>query len=226
MSINTNSKKAVQNSQQSHPLLPSSDDENEYSDNGFVPMSEAFIKSDNESIKTKTIEDKPSVPPRLKLKSIINQTLSGNAIASPKDDMPQKVQAQLLSQKKASSPNRYSNLSSNSVRWFYKLKDDASNPKWLPFNGWESLDIETEYQNILAQRQTSKKIQVLNSKYVVNITERTCSPIYWDGKLLTFLIDTWLLYGMVWKADKGLSFGLKDAVTALTNVLFGSWASD
>jgi hypothetical protein len=160
MPVNKDNK--IEKAMKSHPLLPTSDDEQEFSFDKDDVRKHTDQNSNAEPTKTFAPDvNKPNVPPRSKLKSAVNKILK-------EESTPKKVQIQ-----------KQNSLCANSVRWFYK--EDVAASKWVPFNGWESLDIETEYQAIQAKNQESKKIHVLNRLYEVNIAEKKCSPIYWEG---------------------------------------------
>lgn len=75
------------------------------------------------------------------------------------------------------------------VRWFWK-----EDKKWVPFNGSDSLAIESTFRHIseleLKVEDPSKQLNspriydlptVKGRLYSVDVVARQCSPIYWKG---------------------------------------------
>lgn len=96
------------------------------------------------------------------------------------------------------------------VRWFYK---EMTSKTWIPFGGYDTLNIETAFRNLPIEiRHTFKKyspklenisafaedeakgdasstfpkILVMGGLYEVVLVQRSCSSIYWPGKLSTY----------------------------------------
>ncbi len=87
-------------------------------------------------------------------------------------------------------------LKPSQVRWFYK---DEPTKKWIPFDGFDSLKLEsihrpltdvTSTECVSSEAQAAiiskaeKPISVRNGLFEVNILDRTCTPVYWDGKTI------------------------------------------
>lgn len=81
-------------------------------------------------------------------------------------------------------------LQPEEVRWFYKKDGDK---KWSPFIGYDSLRIECRYRvhqqngfEGLSEAETADLdlILVRGGLYEVDVTNATCQPVYWSGKLV------------------------------------------
>ena len=74
-------------------------------------------------------------------------------------------------------------LHPHEVRWFYQ----EPGKYWQPFNGYDSLVLEDCYRLLQADEgcSASHEVAVLGDMYVVNLTDKTCKPVYWAGRLPT-----------------------------------------
>ena len=72
------------------------------------------------------------------------------------------------------------------VRWFYKETGDK---KWTAFIGYDSLRIETKFLElqryemdvVLETRSQEERVNVRGGMYEVDVSKRTCCPIYWPA---------------------------------------------
>lgn len=76
-----------------------------------------------------------------------------------------------------------SQLQPSQVRWLYK--EDPKSSTWTTFNGLDSLNLEIEYllfkKSNYDNTYKCQPVQVLNRLFEVDINERICKPIYWEG---------------------------------------------
>ncbi|XP_045109954.1 phospholipase DDHD1-like isoform X2 [Portunus trituberculatus] len=112
-------------------------------------------------------------------------------------------------------------LGPEEVRWFYKVEADK---KWTPFIGYDSLRIEWKYRDLLQDvrseeggspvgkpkwsgnlspkdkqdgaQQDVDRIVVRGGLYEVDVKQRKCESIYWQGEVYiitrgTWFYDTW-----------------------------------
>ena len=74
------------------------------------------------------------------------------------------------------------NLRPEDVRWFYKGDGEK---QWRPFIGYDSLRIECRYRAAALENNDgvdiNEKILVRGGLYDVDVSAKSCSPIYWTG---------------------------------------------
>ncbi|KAH8854476.1 Phospholipase DDHD1 [Schistosoma japonicum] len=99
------------------------------------------------------------------------------------------------------------------VRWFYR---DANNKRWLPFNGYDSINLESNYRIHLVCKNeclpnsatptlynsekvcAAHKVSVRGGLYEADLDKRCCVPTYWpaDKKRPTRILrGTWFREG-------------------------------
>ena len=83
-------------------------------------------------------------------------------------------------------------LKPTKVRWFYR--DDYAK-KWVPFNGYDSINIELNYLRLLKmdavlkdsnnnheEIEKSERLLVRDGLYEVSVINRRCYPVYWESR--------------------------------------------
>ena len=161
----------INNAAQSHPLANVSDEDD-------------FSNLKTNSKDKNEVNEKPIIPPRNKIKtqSTINYDSTNRLSCLNNEEFNNKNYCQKQLNRAITLLNIDPlSIQPHAIRWFYK--EDQTSSKWQPFNGLDSLSIECEYlfskQN--NNLKSSKLVQVLNRLFEVNILERKCSPIYWEG---------------------------------------------
>lgn len=132
----------------------------------------------NNSIKNTSKEDKPRIPPRLKIKQ--QSTINSNSSSSSNIGNENYCQNEINERIKLLNTD-FVSIQPRMIRWLYK--EDSTSSKWSVFNGLDSLSLECEF---LLSKQGNcktkmKAVQVLNRLFEVDILEKKCSPIYWEG---------------------------------------------
>lgn len=89
-------------------------------------------------------------------------------------------------------------LSAFRVRWFYQEEK-----KWIPFNGYDSLNIEQTYRGLPESLRTPLLIPsdvdrssislptVRGALYEADILDRECRPIFWNETAVPIMRGTW-----------------------------------
>lgn len=74
------------------------------------------------------------------------------------------------------------NLSVEYIRWFYKpLKCKNITPTVEPFSGYDTVRIETKYQEFCNGLNLGDcKLEVREGLYEIDFSTRLCTPIYWN----------------------------------------------
>ncbi|KAK4472836.1 hypothetical protein MN116_004051 [Schistosoma mekongi] len=108
--------------------------------------------------------------------------------------------------------NHVFELKVGQVRWFYR---DVNNKRWLPFNGYDSINLESNYRIHLVCKNerlhnptaftlynsevpTGHKVSVRGGLYEADLDKRCCVPTYWraDEKHPTRILrGTWFREG-------------------------------
>lgn len=111
-------------------------------------------------------------------------------------------------------------LGPEEVRWFYKVEADK---KWTPFIGYDSLRIEWKFRDLLqdttsggyenstygsvagsslspkeiqdGKSRVTERIVVRGGLYEVDVKQRKCESIYWQGEVFIISRGTWFYDG-------------------------------
>ncbi|XP_075260546.1 phospholipase DDHD1-like isoform X2 [Convolutriloba macropyga] len=79
-------------------------------------------------------------------------------------------------------------LEPSEVRWFFE--DSKIKGKWSPFMGGDSLALETQYRAAVSGG-SCQNVFVRGKLYEVDVSQRTCSSIYWPEESVRVLRGSW-----------------------------------
>nr|XP_039248679.1 phospholipase DDHD1-like [Styela clava] len=100
-------------------------------------------------------------------------------------------------------------LNVEEVRWFYQ---SVKKKKWKPFNGNDSISIESEWRCVSRSDSEIKRVCVRGGMYEVDVLDRKCYPVYWSSfnlkgveEAVDILRGTWFYGGSYIPLDEILA---------------------
>ncbi|KAK2711679.1 hypothetical protein QYM36_012702, partial [Artemia franciscana] len=77
--------------------------------------------------------------------------------------------------------------------WFYQKKHPILGEEiWHPFSKKDSILLEEEYKKVIKQKNTKTKVNVMGNRFVVQIVDRKCYPVYWSEEPYPVRRSGWL----------------------------------